>query len=66
MLDRLRVHRSATDRLKQVPLCHDKREVSAPTLWAALLVAAVEVTSILAACERLDGLAPEEAIRKAL
>lgn len=42
------------------------RKVTAPTLWAVLLVATAEVTSIHAACTRLDGLPPEEAIRQAL
>src|SRR5512147_1628480 len=66
-LHRHQVHRSATSHLQQhVPLCDYKRKVSAPTLWAVLLVAAADVTSIHAACGRLDGLPSEEAIRKAL
>jgi Transposase DDE domain len=66
-LDRHQVHRSATRHLQQhVPLRDYKRKVSAPTLWAVLLVAAAGLTSIHAACTRLDGLASEETIRKAL
>ncbi len=49
-----------------MPLRDYKRKVSAPTLWAVLLVAAADLTSIHAACGRLDGLACEETIRKAL
>ncbi len=66
-LNRHQVHRSATRHLQtHIPLCDYKRKVTAPTLWAVLLVAAADVTSIHAACERLDGLASEETIRKAL
>jgi hypothetical protein len=66
-LGRRQVHRSATAHLQQhVPLWDYKRKVTAPTLWAVLLVAAADVTSIHAACSRLDGLASEETIRKAL
>jgi putative transposase len=43
-----------------------KRKVTVQTLWAVLLVAAAGVTSIHAACERLDDIASEETIRKAL
>src|SRR5512143_933834 len=48
------------------PLRDYKRKVTAPTLWAVLLTAAAGVTSIHAACQRLDGLPAEETIRKAL
>jgi hypothetical protein len=66
-LNRHQVHRSATGHLQQhVPLGDSKRKVSAPTLWAVLLLAAADVTSIHAACARLDHLASEETIRKAL
>jgi hypothetical protein len=66
-LNRQQVHRSATRHLQNhVPLRDYKRKVSAQTLWAVLLVAATGVTSIHAACGRLDGLASEETIRKAL
>ena len=66
-LDRNQVHRSATNHLRQhVPLGDYKRKVTAPTLWAVLLVAAADLTSLHAACGRLDGLASEETIRKAL
>ena len=66
-LNRQQVHRSATRYLQEhVPLRDYKRKVSAPTLWAVLLVAAAGITSIHAACEHLDGLASEETIRKAL
>lgn len=66
-LDRHQVHRCATRYLQQhVPLRDYKRKVTVPTLWAVLLVAATEVTSIHAACGRLDGLPSEETIRKAL
>jgi Transposase DDE domain len=61
------VHRSATRHLREhIPFRDYKRKVSAPTLWAVLLVAAAEVTSIHATCGRLDGLPSEETIRKAL
>jgi Transposase DDE domain len=66
-LNRHQVHRSATRHLQEhVPLRDYKRKVSAPTLWAVLLVAAAGVTSIHAACGRLDDLPAEETIRKAL
>jgi hypothetical protein len=66
-LNRYQVHRSVTRHLQaHVPLCDYKRTVSAPTLWTVLLVAAAAVTSIHAACGRLDGLPSEETIRKAL
>ncbi len=66
-LNRQQVHRSATRHLQaHVPLRDYKRKVSAPTLWAVLLVAAAGVTSIHAACGHLDDLASEETIRKAL
>jgi hypothetical protein len=66
-LRRHQVHRSATRHLRQhIPLSDYKRKVSAPTLWAVLLAAAADVTSIHAACARLDGLASEETFRKAL
>jgi hypothetical protein len=66
-LNRHQVHRSTTGHLQRhVPLRGYKRKVSAPTLWAVLLVAAADVTSIHAACTRLDGLPSEETIRKAL
>jgi putative transposase len=51
---------------EHVPLRDYKRKVSAPTLWAVLLVAAAGITSIHATCGRLDGLPAEETIRKAL
>ena len=66
-LKRRQVHRSATRYLQQhVPRGDYKRTVSAPTLWAVLLLAAADVTSIHAACTRLDDLASEETIRQAL
>ena len=66
-LNRHQVHRSATRHLQEhVPLRDYKRKVTAQTLWAVLLVAAAGVTSIHAACGRLDDLASEETIRKAL
>jgi putative transposase len=66
-LGRRQVHRSATEHLQQhVPLRDSKPKVTAPTLWAVLLVAAAEATSIHAACSRLDGLPSEETLRKAL
>jgi Transposase DDE domain len=66
-LDRRQVHRSATDHLQRhVPLSDYKRKATAPALWAVLLVAAAEVTSLHAACARLDGPASEGTIRKAL
>ena len=67
ILNRRQVHRAATQHLQQhIPLCDYKRKVSAPTLWAVLMVAAADLTSIHAACGRLDRLASEETIRKAL
>jgi putative transposase len=66
-LNRHQVHRCATRYLQEhVPLRDYKRKVSAQTLWAVLLVVAADVTSIHAACGRLDGLPSEETIRKAL
>jgi hypothetical protein len=66
-LNRYQVHRSATNHLQQhVPLQDDKRKVTVPTLWAVLLVAAAEVTSIHAACTRLDDRLCEQTIRQAL
>lgn len=66
-LNRHQVHRSATRHLQgHVPLCDYKRKVSAPTLWAVLMIAAAGVTSIHAACGQLDGLPSEETLRKAL
>ncbi len=66
-LNRHQVHRSATNHLRQyVPLGDYKRKITAQTLWAVLLVAAADVTSLHAACGRLDGLPSEETIRKAL
>jgi putative transposase len=66
-LNRRQVHRSATRHLQEhIPLRDYKRTVTAPTLWAVLLIAAAGVTSIHAACARLDGLPSEESLRKAL
>jgi Transposase DDE domain len=66
-LNRYQVHRSAATYLQQhVPLSDYKRKVTVSSLWAVLIVAAAEVTSIHAACTRLDGLPAEETIRKAL
>jgi hypothetical protein len=66
-LDRRQVHRSATRYLQgHVPLCDYKRKVTAPALWAALVVVAGAVASIHAACGRLVAIASEETIRKAL
>lgn len=66
-LNRQQVHRSATRHLQEhVPLRDYKRKVTPVTLWAVLLVAAAEVTSIHATCQRLDDLPAEETIRKAL
>ena len=67
ILNRHQVHRSATEFLQQhVPLRDYKRKVTAMTLWAVVLTAAAAVTSIHAVCDRLDGLASEETLRKAL
>jgi hypothetical protein len=66
-LNRKQVHQAATRHLQNyVPMRDYKRKVTAQTLWAVLLVAATGVTSIHAACGRLDDLASEETIRKAL
>jgi Transposase DDE domain len=66
-LNRHQVHRTATRHLRQhVPLRDSQRKVSAPTLWAVLMIAAAGVTSIHATCGWLDGLPSEETIRKAL
>lgn len=66
-LNRTQVHRSATRHLQNfVPMRDYKRKVTAQTLWAVLLVAATGITSIHACCERLEDLASEETIRKAL
>lgn len=66
-LNRIQVHRSATRYLQDyVPIRDYKRKVTAQTLWAVLLVAATGVTSVHAACQRLEEIASEETIRKAL
>jgi Transposase DDE domain len=66
-LNRTHVHRSAIRHLQNyVPIRDYKRKVTAQTLWAVLLVAATAVTSIHACCGRLEDLASEETIRKAL
>jgi putative transposase len=66
-LNRKQVHQSATRHLQNhLPLRDYKCKVTAQTLWAVLLLAAADVTSIHAACARLDDLASEETIRKAL
>jgi Transposase DDE domain len=66
-LNRTQVHRSVTRYLQNyVPIRDYKRKVSARTLWAILLVAATGVTSIHASCERLEDIASEETIRKAI
>ena len=49
-----------------MPLRDYKRKVTPVTLWAVLLVAAAELASIHATSGRLDDLASEETIRKAL
>jgi putative transposase len=67
ILHRHQIHRSATRHLQEhVPLGDYKRKVAASTLWAVLIVAAADVTSIHAACGHLDGLPAEETLRKAL
>jgi hypothetical protein len=67
ILNRQQVHRTASQHLQRhVPLRDYKRKVSAQTLWAVLMIAAADVTSIHATCGRLDRLASEETIRKAL
>jgi hypothetical protein len=66
-LNRTQVHRSVTRYLQNyVPIRDYKRKVTARTLWAILLVAATGVTSIHASCQRLDDIASEETIRKAI
>ena len=66
-LDRRQVHRCATRYLQEhIPLRDPKRKVTVPTLWAVLLTAAADLTSIHAACQRLDGLPAEETIRQVL
>jgi hypothetical protein len=66
-LNRTQVYRSATRYLQNyVPMSDYKRKVTAQTIWAVLLVAATAVTSIHACCGRLEDLASEETIRKAL
>jgi hypothetical protein len=66
-LTRTQVHRSATRLLQgYVPIRDYKRKVTAQDLWAVLLVAATAITSIHACCERLQAIASEETIRRAL
>jgi hypothetical protein len=66
-LNRTQVHRSATKHLQNyVPMRDYKRKVTAQTLWAILLVAATGITSVHASCQRLDEIASEETLRKAL
>jgi putative transposase len=67
ILNRHQVHRAATKYLQRhVPLRDSQRKVTASDLWAVLSITAAEVTSLHAACGRLDGLASEETIRTAL
>jgi Transposase DDE domain len=66
-LNRTQVHRSATRYLQNyIPIRDYKRKVTARTLWAVLLVAATGVTSIHASCQRLEDIASQETIRKAI
>ena len=67
-LNRQQVHRSATKHLQEhVPLRDYKALRSPPvTLWAVIAFAAAELTSIHASCQRLEDIASEETIRKAL
>src|SRR4029079_15809288 len=51
---------------EHVALRHSKRKVTVQTLWAVLVLAAAEISSIHAAWGRLDGLPAAETIRKAL
>jgi len=66
-LHRRHVHHSATTYLQEhIPLCDSKRKVTVRTLWAVLLFAAAGMTSIHAACRRLDGAPGDETFRQAL
>src|SRR5262249_30094314 len=65
-LNRQHVHRSATKHLQEhVPLRDYKRKATASSLWSVLIVVAGAVTSLHAACNRLDRLACEDTVRKA-
>ncbi len=64
-VNRHQIHQSATTFLEEhIPLSDCQRKVTVPMLWAVLLTAAVEVTSIHATCQRLADLQSEEEIRK--
>lgn len=66
-LDRHQVHRSATRYLQEHLTFSDyKRKVTAANLWGVVLAVAAGVTSIHAACARLDDVPSEETLRKAL
>jgi Transposase DDE domain len=66
-LNRTQVHLSVSRYLQNyIPIRDYKRKVTARTLWAIFLVAATGVTSIHASCQRLEDIASEETIRKAI
>jgi putative transposase len=66
-LRRQHVHRSALKLLQEhIPLGDSKGKVTASSLWSVLFVVAGAVTSLHAACNRLERIACEDTIRKAL
>lgn len=66
-LHRNQVHHCATTYLQHyLPLRPYKRKVTPQTLWAILLVAAAQLSSVHATCQHLEDIPAEETIRKAL
>ena len=66
-LNRQQVHRCTTTYVQNhVPLLPYKRKVSPQTLWAVLLVAAAQTSSVHETCQRLEDIPAEETLRKAL
>ena len=67
ILDRKKVHRLAAEHLQAHLQFKDyKRKTSAHVLWSLLLAAAVRITSLSDACQRLDNAPSDETARKAL
>jgi hypothetical protein len=67
ILDRKKVHRLAAEHLQAHLKFKDyKRKTAAPILWSLLLAAAVRITSLSDACQRLLNGPSDETARKAL
>lgn len=66
-LDRLQVHRCTARYLQEhIPFSNYKCKVTAPALWAVVLIACTGVTSLHAICSRRRAGPCEETFRKAL